>query len=47
MSKCMAYENDEENYSLYVHGYWLVWLDQQRKAGKLKQGKYISNNYQS
>ena len=24
-----------ENYSLYIHCYWLVWLGQQRKAGKL------------
>ena len=31
MKKCKTYFNDAEKYSLYVHGYWLVWLDQQRK----------------
>ena len=39
MSKCKAYENDQYKYSLYVHGYFLVWLDQQKKEGKLKQSK--------
>ena len=38
MAKCKAYENDHYKYSLYVHGYFLVWLDQQRREGKLKQG---------
>ena len=38
MNKCKAYEEDRYKYSLYVHGYFLVWLDQQRKEGKLKQG---------
>ena len=38
MKKCKAYEEDRYKYSLYVHGYFLVWLDQQRKEGKLKQG---------
>ena len=36
MSKCKKFENDPKNYSIYIHGYFLVWLDQQRKAGKLK-----------
>ena len=27
MNKCKAYENDWYKYSLYVHGYFLVWLD--------------------
>ena len=36
MNKCKAYEEDRYQYSLYVHGYFLVWLDQQRKEGKLK-----------
>ena len=44
MSKCKAYENDRYKYSLYVHGYLFVWLDQQRKEGKLKQGTW---NYSS
>ena len=37
-NKCKAYEQDRYKYSLYLHGYFLVWLDQQRKEGKLKQG---------
>ena len=28
MDKCKAYENDCYKYSFYVHGYFLVWLDQ-------------------
>ena len=28
MAKCKEYENDHEKFSLYVHGYFLVWLDQ-------------------
>ena len=28
MSKCKEYEDDPYRYSLYVHGYFLVWLDQ-------------------
>ena len=38
MNKCKAYEEDCYKYSFYVHGYFLVWLEQQRKEGKLKQG---------
>jgi len=36
--KCMKYLNQPEKYYLYVHGYFLPWLDQQRREGKLKQG---------
>ena len=39
MAKCKEYEDSPENYSLYIHGFFLVWLDQQRQAGKLTQGK--------
>ena len=28
MTRCKAYENNQNRYSLYVHGYFLVWLDQ-------------------
>ena len=28
MEKCKGYEKDYEKYSLYIHGYWLIWLDQ-------------------
>ena len=38
MNKCKTYEEDRYKYSLYVHGYFLVWLDQQREECKLKQG---------
>ena len=37
MTKCKVYENDPYRYSLYLHGYLLVWLDQQRKRGKLSR----------
>ena len=36
MTKCKGYEDNPYKYSLYVYGYFLVWLDQQRKQGKLK-----------
>ena len=36
MTKCKSYEEDPNKYSLYVHGYFRVWLYQQRKADKLK-----------
>ena len=26
MAKCKGYENDYKNYSLYVHGYLLIWF---------------------
>ena len=38
MSKCRGFKNDAEKISLYIHGYFLVWLDLQRKLGKLKKG---------
>ena len=38
MSKCKKHENNPEKFSLYVHGYFLVWLDQQRQQGNLTQG---------
>ena len=37
--KCKACEEDRYKYSVYLHGYFYVWLDQQRKDGKLKAGK--------
>ena len=41
MAKCKELEEDEsDKYSLYIHGYWLVWLEKQRQAGCLKQGTY-------
>ena len=30
------------DYSYYVHGWFLVWLDEQRAAGKLRQGKLLT-----
>ena len=42
MAQCKEFENDRIRYSLYIHGYLLPWFDQQRKAGKLKQGRYIN-----
>ena len=45
MAQCKEYENDEENFSLYVHGYWLIWLNQQRQAGKFTQGKPFTTNH--
>ena len=38
MTECKAFKENRYKYSLYVHGYFLVRLDQLRKEGKLKQG---------
>ena len=39
MKKCAKYSQNPEKYSLYIQGFLLEWLGQQRKAGKLKQGE--------
>ena len=39
ISQCKGYMNEIEKYSLYLHGYLLIWFEEQRKAGKLIQGK--------
>lgn len=44
MQSYKEYQFDEpEHYSLYVHGYWIPWIKQQREMGELKQGqKYLA-----
>ena len=37
--RCRGYENDHENYSLYVHVYLPMYFQSLRDAGKLKKGK--------
>ena len=39
MLQCKQLEDEYEKYSLYVHGYFLPWLQQQREAGSLQQGR--------
>ena len=40
MEKCRDFENgDCSQYSSYVHGFWLLWLEDQRRQGKLVEGK--------
>ena len=39
MMECKDLKNSFDQYSLYVHGYLLPWLDEQRQNGLLKQGK--------
>ena len=42
MDKCKQYEHGTpEDYGKYVHGYFIPWLNEQRKTGKLKQSKYL------
>ena len=39
-NRCKKYRKGKpENYSVYVHGYFLPWLEEQRAAGLLKHGK--------
>ena len=37
--QCRSHETNPLNYSLYLHGFYLDWLEQQRTAGRLKNGK--------
>ena len=39
MDKSFDYQYDCKNYSHYVHGFLLPWLEQLREAGHLTQGK--------
>ena len=41
MDKCESYENDYRNYTLYIYGYWIPYLQQQIEKGHLKKGKEI------
>ena len=42
MQECKEHEFGEtEDYSKYIHGYFLPWLDDQRAAGKITPGKYL------
>ena len=41
MANCKEFECDPENYTLYIHGYLLIWLHKQRQLGKLSHGKSI------
>ena len=36
MQECKEYINDSKKYSLFIHGYLIPWVDQQRADGKLK-----------
>ena len=39
MQECKKYENSNYNYSMYVHGYFIPWLQQQRETGNIVKGK--------
>ena len=39
MLECKSYENDARNFTLYINGYFIPWIEQQRANGKIKQGK--------
>ena len=41
LADCKKFEDDFEKYSLYVHGFFIPWLQLQREKGKLKQGRYF------
>ena len=41
MEVCQKLENNFEKYSIYVHGYFLPWLAQEREAGNLKKGRLV------
>ena len=39
MEQCKSYESEPKNYHLYVHGYFIPWLEKKRVAGQLKNCK--------
>ena len=44
MEKCKNLEKDDvSQFRLYVHGYWIPWLQEQRELGLLKQGKVLNS----
>ena len=43
MEACKSLEDQWHKYSLYVHGYLLPWITQQREEGKLKLGKVFTS----
>ena len=45
MQNCQAYEEDHSKYSLYIQGYFLLWLEQQRIDGKLRRKKRFYKTY--
>ena len=42
MLGCKKFENDFENFSLYLHGYWLPYLEQMMEDELLEEGKATS-----
>ena len=38
MEECKKEEDDFLNYTLYIHGYLLPWLEELRKRGRIKKG---------
>ena len=44
LKECKACENDYEKFHLYIYGWFLPWLETERKAGKLKYCKCEKSN---
>ena len=38
MDECKALEQDPEQFTTYIHGYWVPWLQEQRMTGKISKG---------
>ena len=39
MKICKAFKNYWKQFSLYIHGFWLPWLEQARTEGRIKHGE--------
>ena len=39
MKNCKAFKNYWKQFSLYIHGFWLPWLERARTEGRIKHGK--------
>ena len=41
MDECKKHENNWRKYSLYVHGYFIPWLQMQRETNSLVEGRRL------
>ena len=43
MKECKAYEDDKTKFCLYIHGYFIPWIEQQKAEGKIRKCKEYKN----
>ena len=40
MNNCKKLEDNDEKFSIYIHGFWLPHLEQLKEQGLLKEGRH-------